>query len=492
MVLAVTSIAIGSAFQHGWTLGVFYGSQGAILRWIGKCNISFFSEEIFRKEIHMSHFITYTQNHNYRNNINPFVNCDVQNYQFFKIWFISASMFFLGGMIGGLLVCPISSKIGRKNGLLLNNTFIFLGNGLLFCSKYTGNHHYFIAGCFLIGVNIGINSGIPLMFLIEISPVNLRGAIASMYQLVFTISNLFALTICATMVLGDEATWYVMGSLSILAGLFQLVTLPYCPESPMHLLLDKKEMEKAIRSLAWLRNMLDVYSEIDEIKSGRALVDTPNSFFKDMITDRSQRMRLTIVLLMVSAQSVIVINAHLLFSSPYVFLQNEIEELPPQSLTIVLSALNVGMTCVSILLIEKAGRKILLLSGLSIMIVSSIGLLICAITETLWSQHISIAFVVMFIISFAAGPSFIPFILANELFTQSARPIAISSSVVSYWLTHFCVGLIVLPLTARLGSYVFLLFFIFVQLWFLVLVLTSIPETKNRTIEEVNSTFKGN
>ena len=401
-------------------------------------------------------------------------------------------MFFLGGMIGGSLVYPISSKIGRKNGLLLNNIFIFFGNGLLFYSKYTAHYQYFIAGCFLIGVNIGINSGVSLMFLIEISPVCLRGAIASIYQLALTVSNLLALTIWANMVLRDVATWYVMGLLSIIPGFYQLIALPFCPESPMYLLLDKKEMETAIRSLAWLRNMLNVYSEIDEIKSGRALVDAPKSSFKDMITDGSQRIRLIIVLLIISAQSVVAVNAYLLISSSYVFLENEIEELQPQFLTIVLSALNVGMTCVSIVLIEKVGRKILLLSGLSIMLVSSIGLLICAITKTPWSQHISTVFIVLFVISFAIGPSFIPFILANELFTQSTRPIAVSASVVVYWLTSYFIGLFVVPLTARLQSYVVLLFFILVQFGFLVLVLTNIPETKNRTIEEVNSTFKRN
>ena len=75
-------------------------------------------------------------------------------------------------------IFPIAYFYCRKGGLLLNNILMLLGGLLMLGSKYAGSFEMLIAGRFFIGVNAGINAGISPMYLTEISPVALRGAVS--------------------------------------------------------------------------------------------------------------------------------------------------------------------------------------------------------------------------------------------------------------------------------------------------------------------------
>lgn len=133
------------------------------------------------------------------------------------IWSWAVSIFCVGGMIGGSLTGFVSERLGRfvshdqhhpcdvihfahltssvitakigitysyrKGGLLLNNVFAFLAAALLGFSKLAGSYEMIIAGRFFIGLNSGLNAGIAPMYLTEVSPTHLRGAVSSYFRL---------------------------------------------------------------------------------------------------------------------------------------------------------------------------------------------------------------------------------------------------------------------------------------------------------------------
>ena len=148
-----------------------------------------------------------------------------------------------------------------------------------------------------------------------------------------------------------------------------------------------------------------------------------------------------------------------------------------------MGGMNVAMTIISLVLIEKAGRKTLMLIGLGIMLICTTCLLICLVVSVWilnWSyslnshiekiyelklvksifwkclnlyifqspvaSYLSIVFVIMFVVGFATGPGSIPWFFVNELFQQSARPMAASMAVVTNWTANFLVGLCFLPM----------------------------------------------
>ena len=80
--------------------------------------------------------------------------------------------------MGGTMCDFVSSRLGRKGGLLLINVLVAIGATLMGLAKYAGSYQMLIAGRLVIGINSGLNAGLAPMYLSEISPMALRGAVS--------------------------------------------------------------------------------------------------------------------------------------------------------------------------------------------------------------------------------------------------------------------------------------------------------------------------
>merc|ERR1711997_1432412 len=138
-----------------------------------------------------------------------------------------------------------------------------------------------------------------------------------------------------------------------------------------------------------------------------------------------------------------------------------------------------------------AGRKTLMIVGLSSMLVMTTLLLVSLLTYTSVPamSYLAIVAVILFVVGFATGPGSIPWFFVTELFAQSGRPTATSIAVTVNWSANFLVGLGFAPLNEVLGPYVFVIFMV-IQLCFIIYVYFVVPETKNRTTEEITAQFR--
>lgn len=161
------------------------------------------------------------------------------------IWSITVSIFAIGGMIGGLSGGTIADWCGRKCGLLLNNAIAILGATLMSSSRLFKSVECLIIGRFFIGLNCGLNTHLVPMYLSEIAPMNLRGALGTVSQLGVTSGLLLAQVLGLPGILGTTDGWPFLLGVAFVPAVLQLMLLPLCPESPRYLLITKGRTSEA-------------------------------------------------------------------------------------------------------------------------------------------------------------------------------------------------------------------------------------------------------
>merc|ERR1712111_307545 len=130
-------------------------------------------------------------------------------------------------------------------------------------------------------------------------------------------------------------------------------------------------------ALSWLRGTIEVHGEMDEMKQEQESMKlVPKVTLKEMLTNGSLRRPLIIAMMMMLAQQLSGINCAIFYSTK-IFGNAGLDAQASQSATLGMGAMNVAMTFVSLVLIEKAGRKTLMVTGLSVMVVTTTMLLIC-------------------------------------------------------------------------------------------------------------------
>ncbi|XP_021947982.1 solute carrier family 2, facilitated glucose transporter member 1 isoform X3 [Folsomia candida] len=459
LALAIAAAAFGSSFQHGYNTGVVNAPQALISQFINETNFARTGEYMEESRITF-------------------------------IWSWTVSIFCVGGIVGALLTGLIADKLGRKNGLLWNNVPVLIAVILEGFSKSCGSYEMLIAGRFFIGFNSGLNAGLAPMYLAEISPMHLRGAVGTMYQLVVTISILVSQILGLESLLGTENKWPWLLAATIIPAFFQICTLPLCPESPKFTLLNQGKEIEAQRALTWLRGTIEVHDELDEMRAEyEQMKSMPTVTLKEMLCSPALRMPLIIACMMMLAQQLSGINAVIFFSTK-IFTSAGLDENTARVATLGMGTCNVIMTVVSLVMVEKAGRKTLMLFGLSGMCVDVILLFFCIqFKEIGWVSYVSIFLVIFFVVMFASGPGSIPWFLVSELFSQGARPMATSIAVAVNWIANFVVGLSFLPLLGLVDAYVFIIFAGLLG-FFIVFTYFKVPETKGKTVEEISALFR--
>jgi SP family facilitated glucose transporter-like MFS transporter 1 len=466
LIWAVLASAVGSSFQHGYNGGVVNAPERLIGQFINS---------------------TYVKRHG----------TAASETQIDFIVAIIVSIFCIGGCFGALLTAFVADRIGRKEGLMYNNIMVLIAAPMMASSKAMSSYELLILGRFLIGINAGLNAGLAPLYLNEIAPVRLRGALGTIYQLVITISILLSNIFGLPSLLGDESSWPILFAIPIIPAAFMLAALPHCCESPKHLILNLGRELQAQQALAWLRETGDVQEEMDELRNERELqaINQRSITLNEMWRDSSLRRPMTIAIVIMLSQQLSGINA-VLFYSTSIFRDAGLEAQAAVRATLGMSMVNVIMTLVSLFLVDRAGRRTLHMTGLMGMAAASLVLALClsdnsaaAADKSQLTSGLAVVAVYVYIAMFATGPGAIPWFLVAELFPSNARPLASSIAVAVNWLANFTVSLCFLPLSNILHGFTFILFAILLVIFYL-FTYYKVPETKGATADEISALFK--
>ncbi|XP_077871411.1 solute carrier family 2, facilitated glucose transporter member 3 isoform X1 [Ictidomys tridecemlineatus] len=406
------------------------------------------------------------------------------------LWSLSVAIFSVGGMMGSFSVGLFVNRFGRRNSMLIVNLLAIAGGCLMGFCKIAESVEMLILGRLIIGLFCGLCTGFVPMYIGEVSPTALRGAFGTLNQLGIVIGILVAQIFGLGFILGSDDLWPVLLGLTIIPAILQSIALPFCPESPRFLLINRKEEENAKRILQRLWGTPDVNQDILEMKeeSVRMSQEKQVSVLQLFKSPNYQQPLLISIVLQLS-QQLSGINAVFYYSTG-IFKEAGVDE--PIYATIGAGVVNTIFTVVSLFLVERAGRRTLHMIGLGGMAICSIIMTISLLLKDNYNamSFVCITAILIYVAFFEIGPGPIPWFIVAELFEQGPRPAAMAVAGCSNWTSNFLVGLLFPSAAAYLGAYVFLIFAAFLVI-FLVFTFFKVPETRGRTFEDITRAFEG-
>ncbi|WP_265521646.1 sugar porter family MFS transporter [Oerskovia flava] len=408
----------------------------------------------------------------------------------------------IGCAVGAWFAGPLANKLGRVKVMLIAASLFLLsaiGSGLAFG---VGD---LILWRVIGGLGVGAASVIAPAYIAEVSPARVRGRLGSLQQLAIVTGIFVALLSDAwlaesaggaanTLWLGQEAwRWMFMAEAvpAIAYGAFAL----RLPESPRYL-VGKGEIERAAHVLRDFTGVSDVTHKIEEIE--RSLKSDKKASLHDL---RGKRLGLKPIvwsgILLSVFQQFVGINV-IFYYSTTLWRSVGFTESDALTITVITSVTNIVVTVVAIMLIDKIGRRLLLLIGSSGMFVS-LGLMAIAFSNatletaadgttsaTLDGAWATVALVAAnaFVVFFGASWGPVVWVLLGEMFPNRIRASALAVAAAAQWIANFAVST-TFPALSDLGltfAYGLYAFFALLSFFF---VFSKIPETRGQELEDM-------
>uniref|UniRef100_A0A8C0J2R8 Solute carrier family 2, facilitated glucose transporter member 5 n=1 Tax=Chelonoidis abingdonii TaxID=106734 RepID=A0A8C0J2R8_CHEAB len=235
------------------------------------------------------------------------------------VWSFIVSVYSLGGLTGALIAGPMAIKLGRKTSLLLNNAFVIIAAVLSGFSRMAKSFEMIMLGRFFTGINAGVSMNIQPMYLGESAPKKVRGAVALTSASFTALGLVLGQVVGIRELLGGEESWPLLLASNVVPGLIQLITLPWLPESPRYLLIDRGDKESCICALQKLRGNGDLSSELEEMLAEQAAIKGQRAKSPwELFQNPSVRWQLISIIVLSSAMQLCG-NDSMYFYASYVF-----------------------------------------------------------------------------------------------------------------------------------------------------------------------------
>lgn len=385
----------------------------------------------------------------------------------------------LGCIAGCLLAGRIADKYGRKPGLMVA-AFIFAVSsvGIAFAASL----NYFLILRFAAGIGVGMASMLCPMYIAEISPAAVRGRNVAINQLTIVIGILITNWVNALLAGNGVDAWRWMFGLGVVPSVIFLIGVIWLPESPRWLLKDG-QLDKAKAVLNKIGTGAFADNTINDIQ--KSLSGNKKVSYK-AVFEKSVRPAVIVGITLAVFQQFCGINVVFNYTS-IIFKSAGIESQQFQNVSI--GIVNVIFTILAMYLVDKLGRRPLMLVG-------ALGLAVSYIVLAFLLQHnypgylISI-FVLLAISIYAFSLAPVTWVLISEIFPNQIRGAASSVAIVSLWGAYFILVFTFPILAKKLGTYGPFYMYAGVCLLGFLFVLGKVKETKGQTLEELEHNFTG-
>ncbi len=394
-------------------------------------------------------------------------------------WFHSTfimSMALWGTVLGALLGGIPCNRIGRKNTLFWIGILYLvsaIGSGMA-VDPYSFSFFRFIGG-----LGVGASSVAAPIYISEIAPAEKRGRLVALYQfnIVFGILVAFLSNYLIGQYLGAEA-WRWMLGIEALPALIYVIMVMGIPNSPRWLILKKNDEKQAADLLQQLNPSANIKELIAEIRGSVSKTLGANSGFF------SGRYNLPILLAFLLAffNQASGIN-FVLYYAPRIFAEAGIAQESVLGASIPIGVVNLLFTILGMHLIDRVGRK-------TLMIIGSIGYII-SLAAVAWAFAteaqgvLVVTFVCAFIAAHAVGQGAVIWVFISEIFPNKVRDYGMSFGSGTHWVFAALITMITLPVLEAVATPLIFLFFAGMMILQLLFVLFLMPETKGVPLEDL-------
>lgn len=388
-----------------------------------------------------------------------------------------------GAMFGSLFSGRLTDKFGRRRLMLLISSLFITGTLIAALATQV---YAILFGRLFIGLAIGMGSYTAPLYIAEVAPYEMRGALVSLNQLAITIGILSSYIINFVFT-NFEGSWRWMFGIGIIPACLLSIGMLFLPESPRWLVKQNK-INQAIDTLQKLRNTHDISAELTDIK--RSLNSRQASFAE--IFSPTILPVLFLGAFLGFIQQVTGINT-IIYYAPTIFQLAGFHDASSSILaTVGIGVVNVLATVFAIFYIDVLGRRPLLLTGLIGMGLSLLGLSLAFHYGATSSMlcWIAMGCTFLYIICFAFSLGAILWLIVSEIFPLDVRATAMGIAVFSCWLWNFAVSSTFLTLLNQLGPSTTFLFYATMCFFGLAFCYYKVPETNGVTLEQIENNIR--
>ncbi|MGF1584237.1 MAG: sugar porter family MFS transporter [Bacteroidales bacterium] len=391
-------------------------------------------------------------------------------------WAASAAI--IGCIFGAMFAGGLSDRFGRKKILIL--TAVLFGVSAI-GSAIPSNITQFTIARFVGGLGVGGASILSPLYITEMAPASIRGKLVSVYQLAI-VSGILLIFFVNMVVqnMGTEAWnintgWRYMVGSEILPALLFFFAILFIPESPRWLMKENREKMAGDVLL-----MIHTPQRVEEIKAEiRASLQQQTGTLKELFTGKYRKTLIAGVLLAIFSQ-VQGINA-IMYYAPVIF--EELGTGKAYMQTVIIGVINLLFTFVAIRLVDRSGRRNLLLAGGAGMSLSLA--LIGASFRFSFEGYLLLFFILTYVACFAASYGPVTWVYISEIFPVKLRGLAISVATLALWAAVYLVTQFFPIMLESIGAAYTFWFYCVMSILALIFVRSSVIETKGRTLEEI-------
>jgi len=393
---------------------------------------------------------------------------------------IVVSIVLIGAMLGALLAGGAADRYGRRPTLLAAGIVFAIGAiGSAFAPAVT----LLILARFIVGFGIGLCSVVSPLYVSEVAPREHRGALVSLYQFAITVGILAAYLV--DLWLAPEANWRSMLGLAVVPAIVFIVGMLAMPETPRWLFANgRADAGRAV--LARSNDAAHIEAAVFEIRSH---LEVGASGSAGELLSPALRTPMIVAIGLAVLQQITGINTVIYYGPQIFLLAGAGSDHASILATTLVGIVNVVLTVVAIIFIDRWGRKPLLYLGSGGMALALIALAAAFGIPALAGARAPIALgsLMLYVGCFAFSLGPIVWLLISEVFPLRVRGRGMSIATLANWAANFAVSLVFLGMIAVLGTPV--TFLIYAALCIATMVFTAwiVPETKGRELETISN-----